>query len=144
MLYHQSGTAQSCHPRPGTGSEGGQGGVGFSGTIGDVGLFDRFRGDSADAADLRHLRQWAAARGGVEAFIEPKTTVTPMTMLLVAGDGEWTRRAADARAVRRMGEELAIPVYDVQKVGYPRRMRDFDARRRLERRRELRADLEES
>ncbi|NBQ43155.1 MAG: hypothetical protein EBU23_11840, partial [Mycobacteriaceae bacterium] len=35
---------------------------------------------------------------------------------------------------RRVGERLAIPVYDVQKVGYPQRMRDFDARRRSERR----------
>jgi hypothetical protein len=34
-------------------------------------------------------------------------------------------------------------VYDVQKVGYPQRMRDFDARRRIERRRALRSELED-
>ena len=34
---------------------------------------------------------------------------------------------------RRLSERLNIPVYDVQKVGYPQRMRDYDARRRIER-----------
>jgi hypothetical protein len=33
-------------------------------------------------------------------------------------------------------------VYDVQKVGYPQRMRDYDARRRIERRRQRDRDLE--
>jgi hypothetical protein len=37
---------------------------------------------------------------------------------------------------------LEIPVYDVQKVGYPQRMRDYDARMRIERRRAERAELE--
>jgi hypothetical protein len=105
-----------------------------------LGLFDRFRGgrggESDVAADRRHLQDWAARRTGVEAFVEPKTSVTPMTVVLVAADGEWTRRPAGGPAgARRLGEELGIPVYDVQKVGYPQRMRDYDARKRIERRR---------
>jgi hypothetical protein len=116
-----------------------------------VGLFDRFRGrrsargDGHDpAADLRYLRQWVAERNGVEAFVEPKTTVTDVTVVLVAADGEWTRRRAGGDAgARRLSERLNIPVYDVQKVGYPRRMRDYDERRRIERRRAARNELEE-
>ena len=55
-------------------------------------------------------------------------------MVLVAADGEWTRRRAGGdTGARRLSEQLKIPVYDVQKVGYPQRMRDFDARRRIER-----------
>lgn len=88
------------------------------------------------------LRRWAATRSGVEAYVEPQTTVTPMTVVLVAGDGEWTRRPVDDAGARAIGRWLAIPVYDVQKVGYPQRMRDYDARRRIERRRALRAELE--
>lgn len=111
-------------------------------------VFDRFRTGGRRARRtsdvMADLRRWAAARGGVEAYVEPETTVTPLTVVLVAADGEWTRRAVDDAQARAIGRRLAIPVYDVQKVGYPRRMRDFDARRRLERRRELRADLEES
>jgi len=45
------------------------------------------------------------------------------------------------RDVRRLGKDLAIPVYDVQKVGYPQRMRDHDARARILRERERRSDL---
>ena len=116
-----------------------------------MGLFDRFRGrrsgrgDGHDpAADLRYLRDWVAERTGVEAFVEPKTTVTDVTVVLVAADGEWTRRRAGGDAgARRLSERLNIPVYDVQKVGYPQRMRDYDERRRIERRRAARNELEE-
>jgi hypothetical protein len=117
-----------------------------------VGLFDRLRGgrsarrgDGRDpAADLQYLREWAAQHHGVEAFVEPRTTVTDVTVVLVAADGEWTRRRAGGdRGARRLSKELDIPVYDVQKVGYPQRMRDHDERRRIERRRAERRELEE-
>ncbi|MFZ0833305.1 MAG: oxidoreductase, partial [Mycobacterium sp.] len=64
------------------------------------------------------------------------TSVTDVTVVLVAGDGEWPRRRVGGPGgARRLGERLQIPVYDVQRVGYPQRMRDYDARRRIERRR---------
>ena len=47
------------------------------------------------------------------------------------------------KASRRSSSRLHIPVYDVQKVGYPQRMRDYDARRRIERERAARQELEE-
>ena len=116
-----------------------------------MGLFDKFRrgsrrpSDGHDpAADLKYLRQWVSEHGGVEAFVEPKTTVTELTVCLVAADGEWTRRRAGGdKGAQRLSDQLRIPVYDVQKVGYPQRMRDFDARRRIERDRALRRELEE-
>jgi hypothetical protein len=116
-----------------------------------LGLFDRLRRRSRrreaghdPAADLTYLRQWVASHHGVEAYVEPKTTVTDVTVVLVAADGEWTRRRAGGDAgARRLSERLNIPVYDVQKVGYPQRMRDYDARRRIERRRADREELEE-
>ena len=111
------------------------------GTIDSVGLFDKFRGrrrggpEAGTAADNRYLLEWASTRTGVEAYVEPETTVTEVTVVLVASDGEWTRRRAGGPAgARRLGEQLQIPVYDVQRVGYPQRMRDYDARRRAERR----------
>lgn len=117
-----------------------------------MGLFDSFRRrgskgapDGRDpAAELTYLRRWVAEHHGVEAFVEPKTTVTEVTVVLVAADGEWTRRRAGGdKGARRLSDKLNIPVYDVQKVGYPQRMRDFDARRRIERQRELRRELED-
>lgn len=117
-----------------------------------MGLFDSFRrrgskggSDRRDpAADLKYLKQWVAEHHGVEAFVEPKTTVTEVTVVLVAADGEWTRRRAGGdKGARQLSDKLDIPVYDVQKVGYPQRMRDYDARRRIERKRELRREFED-
>ena len=108
-----------------------------------MGLFDRLRrsggrrGSGATTSDRQYLVDWTAARVGVEAFVEPETTVTPITVVLVAKDGEWTRRAVGgAKGARKLGEDLKIPVYDVRKVGYPQRMRDHDARQKIIRRRE--------
>ena len=107
-----------------------------------MGLLDRLRKGrpgtlrAGGRDDQAHLRAWAAAHEGVEAFVEPRTAVTETTVLLVAADGEWTRRrVAGPNAARKLARRLAIPVYDVQLVGYPQRMRDHDARQRILRRR---------
>jgi hypothetical protein len=74
-------------------------------------------------------------RRGVEAYVEPRTTVTETTVVLIAHDGEWTRRRIDGeQGAARLGRKLGIPVYDVALVGYPRRMREYTARQRLEQR----------
>ncbi|MBF6177312.1 Uncharacterised protein [Nocardia otitidiscaviarum] len=107
-----------------------------------MGFLDRLRGGAAGAraADIDYLRDWTRTRRGVEAFVEPRTTVTDVSVALVAHDGEWTRRVVGERGAHRLSGELGIPVYDVRKVGYPQRMRDYDARRRIERRRAMLAD----
>lgn len=85
----------------------------------------------ARRADLEHLEQFVRTRKGVEAFIEPRTTVTETTVILIAADGEWTRRRIDGPdEARRFAHRMAMPVYDVRLVGYPRRMRDFNERRK--------------
>jgi hypothetical protein len=135
-----------CQPQPGYRSAKDAGGSEV-----ELGLLDRFRGrgsqgaDGHDpAADVNYLRQWVAEHHGVEAFVEPKTTVTDVTVVLVAADGEWTRRRAGGDSgARRLSDRLGIPVYDVQKIGYPQRMRDYDARQRILRDRELRRELED-
>ncbi|HKT05872.1 MAG TPA: hypothetical protein VJT31_40705 [Rugosimonospora sp.] len=93
------------------------------------------RGPSIDHAryrdDLAHLEQFAHSRYGVEAYLEPRTTVTETTVMLIAHDGEWTRRrVVDPHAARQLANRLAIPLYDVRLVGYPQRMRDFNERRK--------------
>jgi hypothetical protein len=101
-----------------------------------VGLFRRRRERpgvtrGASSADISHLEQFARSRKGVEAFVEPRTAVTQTTVVFVAADGEWTRRRIDGPAAARdLGRRLAIPVYDVAAVGYPRRMREWTARRK--------------
>jgi hypothetical protein len=90
----------------------------------------------AREATVAHMRDFVATRVGVEAYVEPATTVTPTTVMLVATDGEWTRRRVpDPGTAVRLARDLAIPVYDVQRTGYPQRVRDWNARQRVERRR---------
>ena len=80
-------------------------------------------------SDLAHLEQFVATRRGVEGYVEPRTAVTETTIVLVAADGEWTRRRIDGPDVgRRLSKELGIPVYDAQVTGYPQRMREWSSR----------------
>jgi hypothetical protein len=84
---------------------------------------------TVDDAVTSHLTQFARSRRGVEAFIEPKTSVTQTTLLLVAFDGEWTRRVVPSPEwARSFAEHLQIPGYDAAVVGYPQRMRDYNSR----------------
>ena len=83
----------------------------------------------ADSADSRHLAQFAKDHRGVEGFIEPATQDSTTTLVLVAHDGEWTRRrVASPKAAFDLGRELAMPVYEVAAVGYPQRFRDWNSR----------------
>lgn len=80
-------------------------------------------------AASRHLEEFARTRRDVEALVEPATTVTPATLLLVAHDGEWTRRPVpDRDTAFAFARKLGLPVYDVNLAGYPQRMRDYNAR----------------
>jgi hypothetical protein len=116
-----------------------------------VGLFSRRRrstpeapaGRSERAAADRALEEWVTARRGVEVFVEPRTTVTGTTMLLVAHDGEFTRRPVkDAAAAHSFARGHSLPVYDATIVGYPQRMRDYSRKQTLLRKRAEREALE--
>ncbi|WP_433794107.1 hypothetical protein [Actinoplanes sp. CA-252034] len=88
-------------------------------------------GRQVNQADLEHLTQFFRSRQGVEAFIEPQTTVTETTLLLVAHDGEWTRRRIGSPDVAwKFAHQLSMPIYDVKLLGYPQRMRDYNERQR--------------
>ena len=104
-----------------------------------MGLRDRLRRDKpgttrrAQSADVQHLEDFAGSRRGVEGFVEPETLNTTTTLVLVAGDGEWTRRRVDSpKAAFALGQRLGIPVYDVAATGYPSRMREWTAKRKAE------------
>ena len=100
-------------------------------------LRDRFRrsGKSSGSldresnkTDFAHLREFVRTRRSVEAYVEPRTNVTQMSVLLVAADGEWTRRRTNEKDAKKLATDLKIPVYDVHRTGYPQRMRDWSAR----------------
>ncbi|GAA1261380.1 hypothetical protein [Oryzihumus leptocrescens] len=110
-----------------------------------MGWWDRLRGrrggsgSRADGPDVSidtgtvraYLAEFARSRRGVEAYVEPATNMTATTVVLVAHDGEWTRRAVPSQqAAFEFARALGIPVYDVHLTGYPRRMREWTSRQR--------------
>jgi hypothetical protein len=84
----------------------------------------------ADGGDAAHLTAFARSHTGVEAYVEPPTAVTATTVVFVASTGEWTRRRVrDSRAAHALANSLGVPSYDAAVVGYPQRMRDWNAGR---------------
>lgn len=87
--------------------------------------FDR----AADDDDIKALMDFAKSREGVEFYVEPETFATNTTAVAVANDGEWTRRRVGSpEVIRKVAGKLRLPVYDVQIVGYPKRMREWTER----------------
>ena len=85
----------------------------------------------AESVDRKHLEQFVQSRQGVEGFVEPRTTVTETTLLLVAIDGEWTRRRVpSAQWAHTWANKLGVPTYDAAVVGVPQRMREYNRRQR--------------
>jgi len=87
----------------------------------------------SDSADQQHLTEFVGTRRGVEGFVEPRTAVSDVTLLLVAHDGEWTRRRVPSTAwAHQFANRAGIPSYDASVVGYPERMRDYNRRRKAD------------
>ena len=90
------------------------------------------------AAAEAHLSEFARTRTGVEAYIEPRTSVTDTTVVFIAASGEWTRRRVRSpQQAHAMARALGIPAYDAEVVGYPQRMRDWTRKRAEEDKRRL-------
>ncbi len=88
------------------------------------------RSDRKAVAD--ELAHWARSRRGVEVFVEPKTAVTETSVVLVAHDGEFTRRRIGSpKAAQKFAYDNALPIYDATLVGYPQRMRDFSRKQTI-------------
>jgi hypothetical protein len=64
------------------------------------------------------------AHTGVEAFVEPRTVMHPLSVVLVDGDGQWGRFELKEDAfLRELARDRLVPVFDASRVGYPPRMR---------------------
>jgi hypothetical protein len=88
----------------------------------------------SDAADQGHLTEFVRSRRGVEGFVEPRTAVSDVTIMLVAHDGEWTRRRVPSvEWAHEFANRNGVPSYDAAVVGYPDRMRAYNRRQKLSR-----------
>lgn len=67
---------------------------------------------------------WLDSHSGVEAYVEPKTVVSPLSVVFVDAHGEWRRfELAEDRFLKQLARERRIEVLDATRVGYPPRMR---------------------
>jgi hypothetical protein len=120
-----------------------------------MGLLDRFRrrghgvGSTgaivrgSDNQDQQHLLEFIRARRGVEGFVEPRTTVTDVTLLLVAHDGEWTRRRVpNEKWAHDFANRNGVPSYDAGLVGIPDRMRAYNRAQKERLKQQLDRDLD--
>jgi hypothetical protein len=120
-----------------------------------MGLLDRFRRRGhgvattgaivrgSDSADQQHLLDFARTRRGVEGFVEPRTTVSDVTLLLVAHDGEWTRRRVPSvQWAHDFANRNSVPSYDAGLVGIPDRMRAYNRAQKERLRQQLNTDLD--
>ena len=88
---------------------------------------------ASDRTDEKHLHDFVQTRRGVEGFVEPRTAVSDVTLLLVAHDGEWTRRRVPSvEWAHSFSNKHQVPSYDAAVVGIPQRMRDYNRRKKLE------------
>lgn len=105
-------------------------------------MLDRFRRRRSspgvlrrsENGDERHLAEFIRTRRGVEGFVEPRTAVTDVTLLLVAHDGEWTRRRVPSVGwAHTFANRNGVPSYDAAVVGVPARMREYNRRQKAAR-----------
>jgi hypothetical protein len=84
---------------------------------------------ASDAADEQHLHEFATPRR--VPSVEPRTALSDVTIILVAHDGEWTRRRVPSvEWAHRFANDHSVPSYDAAVVGYPARMRAYNQRQK--------------
>src|SRR3954470_1040685 len=146
-----SATGPSLHFRATCPHRGSYAPVARQGTLGRMSWMDRFRrgstkmsrpardaqrtgstrGRAGDRMGPDPPQAWTPERRGVEGFVEPRTAVSDVTLLLVAHDGEWTRRRVPSvKWAHKFANQNGVPSYDAAVVGYPERMREYNRRRK--------------
>ncbi|MFL5738243.1 MAG: hypothetical protein ACJ76P_13040 [Actinomycetota bacterium] len=86
----------------------------------------RLKGVQGPYEHRDEMTEYIESRSGVEAYVEPKTVMHPLSQVLVAGDGEHRRfTLSDDAYLRELAREREIPILDAARVGYPQRMRDY-------------------
>lgn len=84
----------------------------------------RLKGVAGPAERPAGIVAWLDAHAGVEAYIEPKTVMSSLSVVLVDGAGEWRRfELREDRVLRELARERGLPVFDAARTGYPPRMR---------------------
>lgn len=94
------------------------------GTTNDAGLPSVETGPPGLAEDRDGILAFIESHPGVEAYLEPRTVMHPLSVVLVAGDGGWLRfELRDDSFLRELAKDRDLRVIDAERFGYPERMR---------------------
>jgi hypothetical protein len=84
----------------------------------------RLKGVAGPVERRDEIVEFLDTHDGVEAYVEPMTVVSPKSVVLVDGAGEWRRFELKEDAyLRRLAAERVLPIFDAALTGYPPRMR---------------------
>jgi hypothetical protein len=84
----------------------------------------RLKGVAGPAERRDEIVVFLNTHEGVEAYVEPKTVVSPKSVVLIDGAGEWRRfELKEDTYLRRISAERGVPIFDAALTGYPPRMR---------------------
>ena len=93
-------------------------------------LYRQVKGIGGPEPSREPIIAFLDTHAGVEAYVEPKTVMHPLSVLLVDGEGDAKRfELREDALLRELAKTRGLPVFDATRVGYPERMR----RRRPER-----------
>ena len=103
---------------------------------GDTARTGSTRVRASSSEDEAHLADFIDTREGVEGFVEPRTAVSDVTLLLVAWDGEFTRRRVpSADWAYTFCQRRGVKAYEAGVVGIPTRMREYISRQKRQQKR---------
>jgi hypothetical protein len=89
-------------------------------------LYRRMKSVPGPEEHRDEILRFIESRQGVEAYVEPRTMIHPLSVVLVAEDGEWVRyQLRDDAFIRESARARKVPIHDAAKVGYPERMRRY-------------------
>jgi hypothetical protein len=84
----------------------------------------RLRGVAGPVERRDEIVEFLESHEGVEAYVEPKTVVSPKSVVLIDAAGEWRRfELREDAYLRRLSTERVLPIFDAALTGYPARMR---------------------
>ena len=83
-----------------------------------------FKGVAGPSVRRDQIVAFLDAHDGMEAYVEPKTVISPKSVVLIDRDGTWRRFELKEDAyLRRLAAERGLPIFDASITGYPPRMR---------------------
>jgi|SRR5919108_4754418 hypothetical protein len=108
--------------RPGRRAAAGRGGYEFDARTDQVRR--RLKGVAGPDERRDDILEFLNTHRGVEAYVEPKTVMSPKSVVLVDEAGDWRRfELREDDYLRRLAAERGLPIYDAARTGYPPRMR---------------------